>query len=903
MWILSGLGVLVLFLILLEEQGIRLYTDWLWFQKVGYQVVFLTILKTRLLLAFLLGGVSALILWFNFSLAQRLGVKWAPVLVDEAWEIPYQAQWTLYRRRFILLISLFFAFLVATQAGSQWELWLKYQQGIPFDRQDPLFNQDISFYVFTLPFWNYLRSWVMSLFVLSLIGCAGVYLLEGNIWLSAQGLRITRSARKHLFLLGSLVLLNQAIGFYLNRYDILYSTRGIIYGANYADVGALLPALGILVILAVLAALSLVFSAFRKGSRPAWVVLGLLAVVYALGIHALPYLFQRLVVLPNEVVKETPYIVHNIAYTRQGYDLDEVDERKLTADATLEWQDLQRNELTVKNIRLWDHQPLLDTYGQIQEIRTYYEFVSVDNDRYDLDGEYRQVMLSPREIFLANLPSRTWINEYLTYTHGFGITLGPVNRATAEGLPDLLIKDIPPVSATTLKVERPEIYYGELTDQYAFVNTLQKEFDYPAGDENVYTSYKGHGGVLIDSFFRRALFSARFRSIEILLSHDIIDQSRLLYYRRIDQRVKKIAPFLQYDKDPYLVVSEGRLYWIYDAYTTTDRYPYSLPIREIGNYIRNSVKIVIDAYEGEVQLYVADPQDPLIQTYSRIFPGVFAPLETMPEDLRRHLRYPQDLFSIQTILYATYHMTSPQVFYNKEDLWEIPTSIGQQGRLMEPYYIIMKLPGEEREEFILMLPFTPKGKDNLAAWMIARCDLPNYGKQMVYRFPKKKLIYGPRQIESRINQDAEISRQISLWDQRGSEVIQGTLLVIPVEEALIYVQPLYLKAENGKIPELKRVIVAYENEIIMEETLEAALEKLFPAPKVEDGKKIRLSLPPIEPILPEEVEGAEARSLASRAWEHFQQARELQRKGNWAGYGEILERLEEVLRRLQEKPQ
>lgn len=887
----------------MEEQGILLYTDWLWFREVGYQGIFLTTLKAQILMAFLLGVPSALVLWFNLSLAQRLGMRLAPVLVDEAWEIPYQTQWAIYRRRFIPLISLLFSLLVAVQAGNQWELWLKYWEGAPFQRLDPLFGRDIGFYVFTLPFWNYLRSLAMSLLVLSLIGVAGVYFLEGNIWMSAQGLRTTRPARKHLFLLGSLLLLCLAVGFYLDRYDILYSSRGVIYGANYADVEVLLPALGILAILALLAALVLLLSVFRQRNRPAWLILGLLVVVYILGIHISPYLFQRLVVLPNEPVKEAPYIIHNIAYTRQGYNLDAVDERRLTAEATLEWQDLQRNELTIKNIRLWDHQPLLDTYGQIQEIRTYYEFVSVDNDRYTLDGEYRQVMLSPREILPANLPSRTWINEHLIFTHGFGITLGPVNSATTEGLPDLLIKDIPPVSTTNLKIERPEIYYGELTDPYVFVNTQLKEFDYPAGEENVYTRYEGKGGIAVDSLFHRALFATRFRSLKILLSQDITERSRLLFYRRIDQRMKKIAPFLRYDKDPYLVVSQGRLYWIYDAYTTTDRYPYSLPIRGMGNYIRNSVKAVIDAYQGEVRLYVADPQDPLIQTYSKIFPGAFSPLEAMPEGLRRHIRYPQDLFSIQTRLYATYHMTTPQVFYNKEDLWEIPTSIGKKDIPMEPYYIIMKLPREDREQFILMLPFTPKGKDNLAAWMIARCDPPDYGKLVVYRFPKQKLIYGPRQIESRINQEADISRQISLWDQRGSQVIQGTLLVIPVEESLIYVQPLYLKAENGKIPELKRVIVAYENEIVMEETLEKALERLFRAPAVEEAKVPSPLIPPIVPALPGEVEKTEGKGLAAQAWQHFQQAQELQRKGEWARYGEELKRLEEVLKRLQKQSQ
>ena len=434
-------------------------------------------------------------------------------------------------------------------------------------------------------------------------------------------------------------------------------------------------------------------------------------------------------------------------------------------------------------------------------------------------------MLSPRELLSSNLPNRTWINEHLTFTHGYGASLSPVNQVTPEGLPVLFIKDIPPQSNVDLKVVQPEIYFGELANDHVFVNTGTKEFDYPEGEKNVYKNYEGKGGFAVGSFLKKMVLAARFKTLKILFSDDIENESRVLMYRNITERVQKVVPFLRLDNDPYLTISKGRLIWLYDAYTVSNRYPYSQQIPRFGNYVRNSVKISIDAYDGSMNFYISDLSDPIIKTYQNIFPVLFQDLSEMPKDLKDHIRYPSDLFAIQTFIYATYHMKRPQVFYNKEDQWEIPEI---DGRVMQPYYTIMKLPGEAQEEYILMVPFTPRGKSNLSAWMVARSDGENYGKLDVYTFPKQKLVYGPSQIVARINQDAEISRQISLWDQRGSSVIQGTLLVIPIEESLVYVRPLYLKADAGKIPELKRVIVGYEDSIAMERTLEGALQKIFP---------------------------------------------------------------------------
>jgi uncharacterized membrane protein (UPF0182 family) len=480
------------------------------------------------------------------------------------------------------------------------------------------------------------------------------------------------------------------------------------------------------------------------------------------------------------------------------------------------------------------------TFGQLQEIRTYYDFVSVDDDRYTIEGRYRQVLLSPRELNPASLPTRTFINEHLTFTHGMGLTLGPVNEVTPEGLPVLFVKDLPPVSTVSLRITRPQIYYGELTGDYVFVGTRQREFDHPAGEANVYAAYSGKGGVRVGNALRRAVLATQFASDKILFSQDITDQSRILYYRNIVDRASKALPFLRFDRDPYLVLADdGTLKWILDAYTSSTGYPYAQRLSDGTSYMRNSVKLVIDAYDGSLTAYVSAPSDPLIRSWARIFPGIFVPLDSMPAGLRAHIRYPDDIYRIQTSLYAIYHMDAPEDFYHREDQWQIPAVDERQGSVPFMRHLVMRLPEESRAEYIYMVPFTPRGKDNLAAWMVARNDGAEYGKLTVYRLSRQRLVFGPRQIQNRINQNTEISRQISLWDQRGSQVIRGDLLVIPIEESLLYVQPLYLQAEGGRIPELKRVVAAYENQVVMGETLDAALAGIFgggpgpaPAPPV-----------------------------------------------------------------------
>ena len=732
--------------------------------------------------------------------------------------------------------------------------------------------------------------------------------MAGEITLDQTEVRVAPAARQHLLLLTAAIFTLFAWGAYLDMPRLLTTPAGIVHGASWADVMVRLPVFRVMMAVSSLAAGAALYAAFASTTWPVVAAVGVYVVAWVGG-GAAAALVQQLVVIPDEQQKEAPYIAHNIAGTRTAFDLDAVEERQVSGDALLTADDIESNAETINNVRLWDHEPLLDTFGQIQEIRTYYEFASVDNDRYMIDGEYRQTMVSGRELNSDNLPNRSWVNERLQYTHGFGVALGPVNQVTPEGLPVLFIQDLPPTSETDLRVDQPSVYFGELSNDYVLVNTNTDEFHYPQGDDNVSNRYDGTGGIELGSLFRRLLFSLRFRAYEVLVSGQLNADSRIIYHRNISERVVNIAPFLQYDADPYLVIADGRLFWMRDAYTVTDSYPYSTPVAEGINYIRNSVKIVIDAYNGDTTFYLAEPDDPIGVTLGQIFPGWLQPLDAMPESLRSHIRYPEGIFSLQTAMYSTFHMTNPAVFYNGEDEWEVPVIDNEQ---MEPYYTIMRLPGEERAEFIQMLPFTPRGKNNLAAWIVARSDGEHYGKMLVFQFPKQKLVFGPSQVVARINQDQEISPQITLWNQQGSEVIQGTLLVIPIEEALLYIRPLYLRASGGRIPELTRVVVAYQDQIVMEETLDLALNRLFRhAPSEPQSIPASVLLadaaagaapvgPATDTAAPDAAAEAVPSGLADQAQDHYTRAIQAQRDGNWALYGTEIQRLGEILQELQE---
>ena len=822
-WLFILAGVVVIGS-LFADKIIVFYIDLLWFEHLGFEAVLWTTVGAQLGLGLLM---AVLFFAFTYFILRSIYNKTShlPILLSDQVkrELPFLNLMASNLKPLILLGPLVIAAMTGFVMSQKWDTLLKFINAVPFDQVDPIFGRDYSFYLFHLPLWLLIKSVLWEGLVVVAIGVGLIYFFKRFVYLGPKGVVILPEARRILLLLAAFFFLLMAADFYFQRFGLLTDGNGTVTGIGYADDFGRLPLLVIMSWVAILGAVLSVLSIFAGGFKKVVFTAGGLAILF-FGGNVYPTILQKLVVDPNELIKETPYIEHTIAGSLRGYGLDQIENHGLEGSAPLTAENIKANAATIDNIRLWDEEPLLDTLGQIQEIRTYYQFHSVDNDRYMIDGVYRQTLLSPRELLASNLPNRTWINEHLTFTHGYGIAMSQVNQVTPEGLPVLLIKDIPPRSSVDLVVTRPEIYFGELPNDHVFVNTGTKEFDYPEGEQNVYTNYQGKGGVTIGSFIRKVILAVRFKTMKILFSQDIENESRVLMYRNITERVQKVVPFLRLDNDPYLVISTGRLFWIYDAYTVSDQFPYSETIPGFGNYVRNSVKIVIDAYDGSMNFYIADPKDPIILTYRDIFPNLFKDLGEMPEDLRKHIRYPSDLFSIQTFIFATYHMKTPQVFYNKEDQWEIPEI---DGEIMQPYYTIMKLPSKEKEEYILMLPFTPMGKANLSAWMVARSDGDHYGKLVVYTFPKQKLIYGPNQIVARINQDAEVSRQISLWDQRGSSVIQGNLLVIPIDEGLIYVRPLYLKADAGKIPELKRVIVGYEDTIAMERTLDEALHKIF----------------------------------------------------------------------------
>ena len=872
-----------------------LVTDWFWFQEVKYEAVFWVTLLAKLTVGCIIGAIFLVLFGGNLYLAEKIARKnnYSDYMGSQIPSLQLIGERSLVP--LIAVVSVAVSMFMGMSAAVQWKEYLLFLQGLPFGLPDPLYQKDIGFYVFHLPFIVSVYQWLSFMAILVIIGTSILYFVRGTfLFVPPRTWKIAPPVRTHLLILFSGLFFLGILGAWIDLYQLIFIKRGVVFGPGYTDTTTQIWVLRFMIVMNILAALSILFYAFKDNWKiPVAAIVALLA-VSMVGKGLYPNMVQKFKVLPNEIVLEKPFLEHNIKYTRLAYRLDNIEDQEFSAEASLTQADLQKNDLTVKNIRLWDHGPLLQTYSQLQEIRTYYKFIDVDNDRYMINNEYRQVMLSARELSYSALPSRTWVNEHLTYTHGYGVVLGPVNRITQEGLPEFFIKDIPPVAVTDVRVNRPEIYYGEQSNEYVFVRAKRPEFDYPVGDKNVYAKYEGKGGVPL-SFWRKILYAIRFGSITILLSDDITNESRIMYHRQIKQRVGKIVPFLRLDADPYLVISkEGRMVWVLDGYTVTDRYPYSEPVENLGNYVRNSVKAIVDAYDGTVNLYISDANDPIIRTYARIFPGIFQPMDAMPADLKSHMRYPQGMLTIQAMMYRAYHMEDPQVFYNKEDLWSIPGKIAGGGEQeMEPYYTIMKLPEGKKEEFILLLPFTPSNKDNMSAWMAARCDAPHYGKLIVYNFPKQRLVYGPRQIEARIDQDTEISKQLSLWNQSGSQVIRGSLLAIPIEKSILYVEPLYLAAEKGQLPELKRVIVAFGNTIAMEQNLELALQRIF------GGQLMKET--PLETGTAPAAKVTTDREIALEALDHYRKAQEMLRQNNWSGYGEELRKMDTLLRSLEKR--
>ena len=869
------------------------YTDALWYNHLGFQNLFWKMFWAKILMVIIFGAVFFVLLYVNIYLArkippsQKISAEGSPL---ESFIAKAQNTWGKLIRIGTAIFCILAAFFAGLGWGGKWELVLKFLNHTSFGSKDPLFNKDIGFYAFTYPFQKALVDWLLTSLIFIIFVAAVVYLFTGGIRLKSGPDMLAPHVKAHLSVLLALVFLVKAWSYRLNMYEVLFSKRGVVYGAGYTAVHAQLPALWIMFVLALLAAVILLVNIRYKGWLLPAIAVGSIIIVAFLAGTVYPLIIQNYRVKPNELTKESQYIKYNIDFTRQAYKINKVQVKPYEAGLNLNMEGIQRNQATVRNIRLWDPRPLLNTFQQLQSIRQYYSFSDVDVDRYTIDNVYRQTMIGGREMVQGNLPesARTWVNKTLVYTHGYGVCLNASNDVSSEGNPVFLIQNIPPRGPTNLQVKRPEIYFGEKANDYIVVDSTEKEFDYPKGDKKIYTIYKGDGGVRVNSFWRKLLFTVGFRDINLLFSGQVRGDSQVMYHRDIKDRVRKCAPFLEFDNDPYLVLSDaGKLYWVADAYTTTDKYPYSQPTSGLGNYVRNSVKAVVDAYNGKVWLFIVDPKDPMIATYQKIFPQIFTSLDKMPQDLRKHLRYPEDFFLAQSNMLRTYHMTDPKQFYSKEDEWDFAQETFDGKQPLAPYYVIMKLPGEQGEEMVLILPFVPHGKQNMISWLGARMDGEHYGEMINYTFQSGRLIYGPEQIEGRIEQDPDISRQLSLWRQAGSQVIRGNLLVIPIEQSLLYIEPLYLQATQIPIPQIKRVVVVYGQQVVMEPTLDQAIARIF------------AGAPPSGVTTPtEQKPTGNVSDLSKQALDAYNKALEAQKAGDWAAYGNYLNQLSDILNQL-----
>lgn len=876
------IGIIVL-CVLLFDLFISLVSEYIWMDTLGFAQVFITIFSTRIILfaiGFLLFGGTLFI--------TLLGIRRAFARMYIPDELPFAFR---FKKWFIvgsLLLSVLYGLLGSSAVqGLGWERFLTYQYQVPFQLSDPIFGQDISFYVYSLPFYQFVVNTLLSLVTVVLIIQGSVYGLSRLFW-SDRGARLQLTVSILLFglLWGSRHI--------LERYDTLFSDnlnifqqKSVVFGASFTDTVITLPFGLILAALSLLSAIGVAVGLARGSLR--MMALGpiLYVLVFLVGQGA-TWAVQQFLVAPNEFEREKPYLEHNVTYTRAAYGLNEIRQEEHPGQGQLTEDLVKNNRLTLDNVRINDYRPLLAFYNQRQTVRTYYHFHDVDVDRYQLDGEYQQVFIGARELVTDGLPSqaKTWVNQTLRYTHGYGIVASHVNKVSPQGQPEYLVSNFPPQGA--IEVTRPQIYYGEMDYPYVIVNTQVDEFDYPLGESIATYRYTAEAGIPLNRL-NRFIYAWEERSPRIFISGYITDESQLLRKRNIMERVQSIAPFLSYDDDPYLVVrDDGTLVWIIDAYTTTNHFPYSEPIRAGFNYIRNPVKVMVDAYTGDVQFYLVDSTDPLIQTYQRIFPGLFS--EDIPQDIRAHFRYPVQLFRYQADIFRAYHMTDLEVFYNREDMWAFPLERYYNEEVeMEPYYITMQLAGEDREEFILIQPFTPNNRQNMVAWLAARNDGEHYGELLLYRFPKQATVYGPQQIENRINQDPYISQQLNLWSQGGSQTIRGNLLVIPIEDTLLYVEPVYIQSNSqSALPEVGKVIVAHQDEIIMEDTFEEALRQLLnlvprESPSGDGGDQT------------EGIESAEA--LIADVVRLFEAYRKAMADGQFQEAGRIMEEIDQKLKR------
>ena len=936
-----ALIILIIVVILAVLGGLtKFITDWMWFGELGYTKVFWTEIKTEVIIWIPVMVVSMLLV--RLYLKSLRNGYFRDV---ESHEIP-----DIHRLNVISwALAVVFGLIAATAIASNiWMEYLKFTNSTDFDLKDPLFGLDVSFYVFKLAFLQHINNMVLLL----IIGIIFVTLIYYAILLSVRtpdffgeeddfggddeysrpdnsipfgrkrqtpfdGMfggsngnqtwhrrqvnmndqsfgKLLDIASGKLTILGVIFYIMVAVDFFLKQFDLLHAHTGTVYGAGYTDVNVKLWLYRIMIVMAIIGAVTL-FAHMKKAEfRKLLRVPAAMIIIFAVG-SLTGAAVQNFVVSPDEISKETKYLRSNISFTRHAYGLDNVHVKSFSADNSLTAADIDSNSQTISNVRINDYEPVKDYYNQTQSIRQYYDFNDVDIDRYTINGEETQTYLSPREINESNI-SDTWLNRHLKYTHGYGVAVSQVDAVTASGQPDVIVKNIPPESSVSaLKITRPEIYFGELTNDYSIVGTDENEFDYPDGNANKYTRYKGRAGIKLTPF-RRLLFSIREGSMKMLVSSNIDSNSRIIINRNVLDRVKQIMPYLSYEKDPYMTVVDGRLYWIIDAYTTSSYYPYSEPYSgEVGstNYIRNSVKVVVDAYNGDVNYYIVDHDDPIAQTMQKIYPTLFKSDSEMPAGIKEHIRYPNTLLGIQADVYTKYHMKTVKVFYQNEDLWDIAHQIyGTEEKEMEPSYYIFQLPGEKKAEFVNMIPFTPKSKQNMTAIMLARNDNGEYGDLVVYKFPKNKTVYGPMQIEAQIDQSTEISKEFSLWNSSGSTYRRGDLFVIPIDNSILYVEPVYLEASNQAIPEVKRVIVAYNDNIAYESTFADALDSLFGDTSAgETGSSSSGG---------SSSKGSSQKELISKANDAYDNAVQARKDGDWEAYGKYLDKLSDYLNELEE---
>ncbi len=880
--------LVLLFIFILAGGSIKILIDYWWFKNIGYEKRFLKEIYIKIFLFFITFGSYLIFSYINYFITKHNSLSGGNVINSSLNLSQMFTPPSSYIMHFYILIS---GFILALVVSSHWEMILKFYNKVPFNLKDPIFGKDISFYTFSLPYYTFIKNILFWFIFLNLTLSIICYILTKKITFIKTQFYLTTGARIHIGL--QLILLVATLGYtyVLKRYTLLFNQYEIVKGANYVDIHARLPAYTIIIVGFIILEGIIIFWIFKKKSTILThsLIGAIVLIIIINGIY--PFFLQKFVVAPNEIKKERPYIEYTIRYTRYAYNLHNVKEKWMKLKTTPDKKIFLKNREILENIRLWDWRPLKTTFKQLQEIRPYYIFGDVDVDRYIINGRLREVMLSAREISHTSLPreARNWINRYLKYTHGYGIVMIPVNEKSSEGLPVFYIKDIPPVSLVDIKITRPEIYYGETMRDYVIVNSATPEFDYPGGAKNVYSHYKGYGGIPLDSGLKKIVFSFYLGTFKIFLSEFITPTSRLMLYRNIVERTRKIVPFLGIDNDPYIVTIKGKLYWIIDCYTFSDNFPYAELYDNEFNYIRNSVKAVIDAYNGDIKFYIVDKNDPIAKVYAKIFPGLFKDIKTLDKEFIKHFRYPEDIFVVQSEIFRYYHIKDPEVFYNREDVWDFPTELYQDSEvLMTPYYIITKLEDSNKLEFLNIIPFTPSKKNNMIAWFAARCDMPDYGKLTVIRFTKEKLIYGPMQIEARIDQHPDISKLLSLWGQKGSRVIRGNLLVIPVKDILLYVEPLYLKAERSELPELKKIIVACGDKLGIGDTLWEAIDNMFTytEPKTEEKE--------------EKQSRKSVKELVDEAWDNYINAMKSLKNGEWAKYGEYISKLEIILRKLKE---